>query len=123
MSNVFEILKRMGGVVEENGVTYVTHPNPPANDDSQKIATTAWVKGIMDSLEASVSGGMFPTISNAVRGGYGEIRAPSGGSWWCTQLGDYTLGNGKYAGWSLLQNINSNVNDTVLKGWLCIKIA
>ena len=69
MSNVFEILKRMGGVVEENGVTYVTHPNPPANDDSQKIATTAWVRDITDSLEASVNGGMFPTVSKAVLSG------------------------------------------------------
>ena len=112
-----------GGVKLQNGKRSLTAEKPPTDDNSEKVPTTAWVRDITDGLEASVSGGMFPTISNAVRGGYGEIRAPSGGSWWCTQLGDYTLGNGKYAGWSLLQNINSNVNDTVLKGWLCIKIA
>ena len=85
MSNVFEILKRMGGVVEENGVIYVTHPNPPTNDDSQKIATTAWVKDITDGLKASiddvsatVSGGMFPKVQAP-----NNSNVPSGGTWWC----------------------------------------
>ena len=85
MSNVFEILKRMGGVVVENGVTYVTHPNPPTGDDSQKIATTAWVRDITDGLEesiddvsATVSGGMFPKAQAP-----NNANVPSGGTWWC----------------------------------------
>ena len=71
-------------------MTYVTHPNPPANDDSQKIATTAWVRDITDSLEksiddvsANVSGGMFPKVQQAIRN-YSDttLLAPSGGTWW-----------------------------------------
>ena len=85
MSNVFEVLKRMGGVVVEDGVTYVTHPNPPVGDNSQKIATTAWVRDITDGLEASisdvsasVSGGMFPKVQ-----ALNSSNVPSGGTWWC----------------------------------------
>lgn len=66
-------------------MTYVTHPTPPAGDDSQKIATTAWVRGITDGLEesiddisATVSGGMFPKVQAP-----NSSRVPSGGTWWC----------------------------------------
>ena len=120
MSNVFEVLKRMGGVVEENGVTCVTHPNPPANDDSQKIATTAWVRDITDGLEESVSGGMFPKIQTAVRNGNYSY-APSGGTWWCflsTEAGgNYgTYINGAFAG-------GSRIDDFGAQSIMCIKIA
>ena len=116
MSNVSEILKRMGGVVEENGVTYVTHPTPPTGDNSQKIATTAWVKNITDGLESSVSGGMFPKVS-AAAGGNQAGYAPSGGTWWCYFWGSGDFVNGSYAGGSKLP-IN-----TMGKLILCIKIA
>ena len=115
MSNVSEILKRMGGgVVEENGVTYVTHPNPPANDDSQKIATTAWVRDVTDSLEASVSGGMFPTVAAAGNRTPGIV--PSSGTWWCYFSDDNHNVNGVYAG-------GATINGIFGGHILCIKIA
>ena len=119
MSNVFEVLKRMGGVVVENGVTYVTHPNPPANDDSQKIATTAWVKDITDALEASVSGGMFPKVSQAVVSG-NVTYAPSGGTWWCVanyESSNSVYVNGSISGGGYLRGGNYG------KDYFCIKIA
>lgn len=120
MSNVFEVLKRMGGVVvEENGVTYVTHPNPPANDDSQKIATTAWVRDITDGLEESVSGGMFPKVQRlAVSGDRGYV--PSGGTWWCFSRHQESNTNNSYPGGTLIHysNISSGIGL-----YVCIKIA
>lgn len=116
MSNVFEVLKRMGGVVVENDVTYVTHPNPPDNDDSQKIATTAWVKDITDRLEASVSGGMFPKIQHAVINS-GASCAPSGGTWWCYCVMSGATINRAYAGGERVIGYSTN---TIV---MCIKIA
>lgn len=125
MSNVSEILKRMGGVVVENGVTYVTHPNPPANDDSQKIATTAWVKDITDGLEASVSGGMFPKIQNAVISGKNAY-APSGGTWWCfarQTTNVFNSVNKAYSGGAVLVSTDDNLYSTAVNNFVCIKIA
>ena len=126
MSNVFDVLKRMGGgVVVENGVTYVTHPNPPANDNSQKIATTAWVRDITDGLEESVSGGMFPKIQNAVISGR-SARAPSGGTWWCVArpiVNDYYNVNKAYSGGAVLVSADENLPSTTVNNFVCIKIA
>ena len=98
-------------------MTYVTHPNPPANDDSQKIATTAWVKDITDSLEASVSGGMFPTVSRAELSG-NNIIAPRGGTWWVYHNnGTKTMYNEAKAGGTSLYGYTSVQSDI-----MCIKI-
>ena len=99
-------------------MTYVTHPTPPAGDNSQKIATTAWVRGITDGLEASVSGGMFPKISTATpKNNAGK--APSGGTWWCyfSRGAASDVINGAYAGGQDLPA------DTMGMYILCIKIA
>lgn len=120
MSNVFEILKRMGGVVEENGVTYVTYPAPPAGDDSQKIATTAWVKDITDALEASVSGGMYPVIRKPSVSG-ANVYIPSGGTWWAVRE-NYL--NGQYSGGSIFYRASdSDSAKDAANITTCIKIA
>lgn len=97
-------------------MTYVTHPNPPANDDSQKIATTAWVKNITDELEASVSGGMFPKIQHASLSNR-ELHAPAGGTWWCYAKLSSTTYNNAYAGGALI--LEGNITSICM----CIKIA
>jgi hypothetical protein len=38
-------------VCKADGTKYATAPTPPANDDSDKIATTEWVKDIADNLK------------------------------------------------------------------------
>ena len=119
MSNVFEVLKRMGGVVEENGVTYVTHPTPPAGDNSQKIATTAWVKDITDRLEASVSGGMFPKIQNAILSGNG-VYTPAGGTWWVIYG---TSICGSFSGGVHIYDLWGDSNKEKVKYFSCIKNA
>ena len=108
-----------GGVKSQNGKRYLTAETPPANEDSTVVPTTAWVQDKIDGVESAVSGGMFPTISQAVDTGYPGFNsyAPSGGTWWCFSSISSHYHNEAFAGGSLI--------DDGLGGArvLCIKIA
>lgn len=115
MSDIFDVLYR-GGVVTQNGVRYTTVTTPPANDNSTKVATTAWVRDITDGLEASVSGGMFPTIRHAIRSN-NNVVVPTGGTWWVYYCYDGFRNNSMSGGAFLF---NGSVDESTV---MCIKIA
>ena len=99
-------------------MTYVTHPTPPAGDDSQKIATTAWVRGITDAL----SGGMYPKIQNATWSS-DKIYAPSGGTWWVYAYRSSPNDNSANRSYSGGAQIGIGGSDVLKYKYLCIKIA
>ena len=114
-------------------MTYVTHPNPPAGDDSQKIATTAWVKDITDALEkgiddvsATVSGGMNAVAGRLTRSGSYLVAPSGGGTYFCmailssnTNSDELSFYSGNYASGSNVVSL-SNRNEKISLG---IKIA
>lgn len=115
MPSIFDVLYR--GVVVQNGVRYATVATPPDGDNSTKAATTAFVQKVADKLasdiEDATSGGMFPTVQNAVYIDFvSGVCAPSGGTWWVTNL------NKSFAGGATI-----NKQSTSGGAYTCIKIA
>ena len=116
MASIFDVLYR-GGVVVQNGVRYTTVATPPNGENSTKVPTTPWVNkladGQSDQIESATSGGMFPTIQNAVYVDFvSGVCAPSGGTWWVTNL------NKSFAGGATI-----NKQSTSGGAYTCIKIA
>lgn len=105
MAGLFDLLNTVIGKITQNSVTYATAPTPPDGDNSTKVATTEFVKGVAPSGNVAVwSRGFTHTF---VVDGNGAIYAPSGGTWFC--WGTYIINH--YTG-----SIKFNSNGTVASG-------
>lgn len=103
MSTTYDLLYR--GVSKENNIRYLTANTPPADDNSNKVPTTEWVKEKMDDVEAAVSGGMNATVKKIT-----GTTAPSGGTWYC-----YGTANLEYK-YDTSQKSTSTINSTFSGG-------
>lgn len=83
MSEVFNFIYR-GGVSKENNIRYLTANTPPADDNSNKVPTTEWVKNNMPSVP---SGNIAIWSRNFTTGNSDKytvvLKAPSGGTYFC----------------------------------------
>lgn len=118
----------IGGVKVEDGVRYLTAETPPADDNSNKVPTTEWVK---EKLDNAVGGGMNATVkatTASLNMPYGRTYAPSGGgTWWCYGESFYSKTsatyNGAYASGAVVHEVRDvSINNYSTKGF-GIKIA
>ena len=83
MANAFDELGNgVIGEVTQDGVTYATAPTPPDGDNSTKVATTEFVKGVAPSGNVAVWSMDF-TANCGRENPYWKvyIYAPTGGTW------------------------------------------